>query len=107
MIEDCLSSISPYPIISEESVIRHSLKNKYWLIDPLDGTKEFLKRNGDFTINIALIENRYPILGYVYSPIKKVLYVGGLERGSIKISYENTNESVSYTHLTLPTILLV
>lgn len=47
---------------------------RYWLIDPLDGTKEFIKRNGEFTVNIALIENNQPILGVVYAPILNVCY---------------------------------
>ena len=53
---------------------------------------KFIKGNGEFTINIALIENRYPILGYVYSPIKKVLYVGGLNKSSFKIFESNIDE---------------
>ena len=58
---------------------------KYWLVDPLDGTKEFINKNGEFTINIALIENRYPLEGYVYSPSRKTLYVGGGNKNSYKI----------------------
>jgi 3'(2'), 5'-bisphosphate nucleotidase len=61
-------------------------------VDPLDGTKEFISKNGEFTINIALIENRYPILGYVYSPIKKTLYVGGLNKGAFKVIDSNIEE---------------
>lgn len=68
-----LHKIAEYPVISEESAnidweIRKTWK-RYWLIDPLDGTKEFIKRNGEFTINIALIENGKPVLGVVYAPI--------------------------------------
>jgi 3'(2'), 5'-bisphosphate nucleotidase len=47
---------------------------RYWLVDPLDGTKEFIKRNGEFTVNIALIENGKPTLGVVYAPVMKVMY---------------------------------
>jgi 3'(2'),5'-bisphosphate nucleotidase len=47
---------------------------RYWLVDPLDGTKEFIKRNGEFTVNIALIENGKPVLGVVYAPVMKVMY---------------------------------
>jgi 3'(2'), 5'-bisphosphate nucleotidase len=54
-------------------------------VDPLDGTKEFISKNGEFTINIALIENRYPTLGYVHSPVNKTLYVGGLNKGAFKV----------------------
>jgi 3'(2'), 5'-bisphosphate nucleotidase len=59
---------------------------------PLDGTKEFISKNGEFTINIALIENRYPTLGYVHSPIKKTLYVGGLNKGAFKVIDSNIEE---------------
>ncbi len=47
---------------------------RYWLVDPLDGTKEFIKRNGEFTVNIALIEQGKPVLGVVYAPVLKVMY---------------------------------
>ena len=65
-------------IISEESSIPTFDKrkdwNEYWLIDPLDGTKEFIKRNGEFTVNIALIKNNTPHIGVVFCPVKKILY---------------------------------
>ena len=61
-------------------------------MDPLDGTKEFISKNGEFTINIALIENRYPTLGYVHSPINKTLYVGGLNKGAFKVIDSNIEE---------------
>jgi len=92
LIEKCLSSISSYPIISEESDNFYTKESKYWLVDPLDGTKEFISKNGEFTINIALIENRYPTLGYVHSPIKKTLYVGGLNKGAFKVIDSNIEE---------------
>lgn len=67
-----------YPILSEESnsidYLERKLWSKYWLIDPLDGTKEFIKRNGEFTVNIALIDNNIPVLGFVYVPVLDVLY---------------------------------
>ena len=47
---------------------------KYWCVDPLDGTREFIKRNGEFTVNVALIENNSPILGVIYIPVKDDLY---------------------------------
>lgn len=68
------------PILSEEekNVEFAERKNwdKFWLVDPLDGTKEFIKRNGEFTVNIAMIENGFPTLGIIYAPILKKLYVG-------------------------------
>lgn len=75
-----------YPIISEESdnldwnVRRHW--ERYWLVDPLDGTKEFIKRNGEFTVNIALIEKGEPILGVVYAPVLDAMYSGELGQGA-------------------------
>lgn len=68
------------PILSEESKEIAFSKRKnwqtFWMVDPLDGTKEFIKRNGEFTVNIALIENKRPILGVVFSPVLKKLYYG-------------------------------
>ena len=66
------------PILSEEGdQIVYSERKEwdyFWLVDPLDGTKEFIKRNGDFTVNIAMIYNQKPIMGVIYVPEKKVLY---------------------------------
>lgn len=68
------------PVISEEgSIPEYSVRSKYakyWLIDPLDGTKEFIKRNGEFTVNIALIEHCKPVLGVVYAAATDSLYCG-------------------------------
>ncbi len=92
IICECLNSITSYPIVSEESDSFYTKQQKYWLIDPLDGTKEFLNKNGEFTINIALIDNKYPVVGYVYLPIKNILYVGGMGRGAMKCVGSNTEE---------------
>ncbi|MBD3700701.1 3'(2'),5'-bisphosphate nucleotidase CysQ [Klebsiella pneumoniae] len=65
------------PILSEEDPPSWEVRQhwqRYWLVDPLDGTKEFIKRNGEFTVNIALIENGKPTLGVVYAPVMKVMY---------------------------------
>ena len=93
IITEGLKSISNLPIISEETEkipykIRKEWK-KFWLVDPLDGTKEFIKKNGEFTINIALIEDGKPILGVVYAPAKELLYFasaeGAFKRNNTKI----------------------
>ncbi len=67
-----------YPVLSEESaeVAYDERKNwqRFWLVDPLDGTREFIRRNGEFTVNIALIENGVPVLGVVYAPVLDVCY---------------------------------
>jgi 3'(2'), 5'-bisphosphate nucleotidase len=66
------------PIISEENKqIKYSLRrnwDKCWIVDPVDGTKEFIKRNGEFTVNIALVENQKPVLGVIYVPAIKTIY---------------------------------
>lgn len=69
---------SGLPVLSEEGIeldyeVRREWK-KYWCVDPLDGTREFIKRNGEFTVNVALIENNSPILGVIYIPVKDDLY---------------------------------
>lgn len=62
---------------------------KLWCVDPLDGTKEFLKRNGEFVINIALIENNRPVFGLIASPTKQEIIIGNHEMGAFQMSYEN------------------
>ncbi|WP_335965896.1 3'(2'),5'-bisphosphate nucleotidase CysQ [Galbibacter sp. PAP.153] len=73
-------STTGIPIISEEnSIIDYKIRKHWeqcWIVDPLDGTKEFVKRNGEFTVNIALVKNQKPILGVVYVPVTKALYYG-------------------------------
>ena len=75
-----------YPIISEENKSIDFEERKeyahYWLVDPLDGTKEFIKRNGEFTVNIALIENHRPVLGVVYVPVLEEMYFAVKEEGA-------------------------
>ncbi len=88
-IVDRLKVLSPdIPVLSEESAKipfeERSSWGTYWLIDPLDGTKEFIKRNGEFTVNIALIENNVPVLGVVYVPVTGVCYAACVGMGSIK-----------------------
>ena len=76
------------PILSEESLVDWSTRkswNKYWLVDPLDGTKEFIKNNGEFTVNIALIEKNSPILGVIFAPVKSLIYLAQKGYGSITL----------------------
>ena len=76
------------PVLSEESLVDWQTRknwNKYWLVDPLDGTKEFIKKNGEFTVNIALIENNNPILGVIFVPAKSTLYFAQKDHGSFSI----------------------
>lgn len=75
------------PILSEEAVGDFSGPDdaeRYWLVDPLDGTKEFIKRNGEFTVNIALIEHGRAILGVVYAPVLNVAYLAAEGSGAFK-----------------------
>lgn len=87
------------PILSEEGKhILYSERSKwkrYWLVDPLDGTKEFIKRNGEFTVNIALIEKDTPVLGVIYVPVTKDLYFGALNIGSYKAINQDLESFVS------------
>jgi 3'(2'), 5'-bisphosphate nucleotidase len=84
-----LLSHTNIPFLSEEgdqiTYEERRIWERFWLIDPLDGTKEFIKRNGEFTVNIALIEDGIPILGVVYVPVKNTLYFGSSETGSYKL----------------------
>ncbi len=81
------------PVLSEEGkaipYTTRKLWKKYWLIDPLDGTKEFINKNGEFTINIALIEKNQPVAGFVYVPVKDTLYIG-ICKGGIFNGYDTT-----------------
>ena len=89
LITERLGGLTPdIPILSEESAEisyeeRASWKS-FWLVDPLDGTKEFIKRNGEFTVNIALIEGHSPVFGVVNAPVLGTTYYGDLERGAFK-----------------------
>lgn len=76
-----LATLAPdIPVVSEEDASRSGLPDithatpLFWLVDPLDGTREFVDRNGEFTVNVALIENGVPILGVVYAPAIKAMY---------------------------------
>jgi 3'(2'), 5'-bisphosphate nucleotidase len=89
ILESGLARIEPHwPVLSEESVEvpfdeRKSWRH-FWMIDPLDGTKEFLHRTGEFTVNIALIEEDRPILGVVYAPVIDKLYFAARGAGSYR-----------------------
>ncbi|MDP5292257.1 3'(2'),5'-bisphosphate nucleotidase CysQ [Oceanimonas sp. CHS3-5] len=75
------------PVLSEEDTAGFAGADehgRYWLVDPLDGTKEFIKRNGEFTVNIALIENGKPVLGVVYAPALNTGYVAAEGLGAFK-----------------------
>jgi len=76
------------PVLSEESaaadIEERRRWDRFWLVDPLDGTKEFIKRNGEFTVNIALIEAHRPVLGVVHAPVLGTVYTGAVGAGAFK-----------------------
>lgn len=99
VIVKALSDFFPdIPVLSEEGKsVSYSIRKKwkrFWLVDPLDGTKEFIKRNGEFTVNIALIEDDYPVLGIIYAPVLDALYVGRVPEGE---AYMRNGQNVSVT----------
>ena len=93
------------PLLSEEGkTIPFGERNKwkyFWLIDPLDGTKEFIKRNGEFTVNIALIRNGVPVLGVIYAPVIDALYFGCEGTGSYKLDadYDYLSHLIQSEHI--------
>ena len=70
--------------IRDRSYSERSSWGEFWLIDPLDGTKEFIKKNGEFTVNIALIRDGFPVLGVVYLPVDEILYCAEKGSGAFK-----------------------
>ncbi|MGI9251637.1 MAG: 3'(2'),5'-bisphosphate nucleotidase CysQ [Pseudohongiellaceae bacterium] len=87
LIIAALAELTPdIPVLSEESApIPYTTRKQwqqYWLVDPLDGTKEFIKRNDEFTVNIALIANGKPVCGVVHVPVSGVTYVGAIARAT-------------------------
>jgi 3'(2'), 5'-bisphosphate nucleotidase len=93
IIQNSLEKISDFPILSEEGRdIPYSERKNweyFWMIDPLDGTKEFIKRNGEFTVNIALIYKNKPVLGVVYAPVLKTFYFGADGIGAYQLTGKN------------------
>lgn len=89
---------SGVPVLSEETraepyEVRRNWKS-FWLVDPLDGTKEFINRNGEFTVNIALIEDGAPVLGLVYAPVLDVAYYGIKGEGAFKAASGSAPEPI-------------
>ena len=81
---------TPFPILSEEGKhLDYSIRREWqtlWIVDPLDGTKEFIKRNGDFTVNIALVREGVPIAGVIYLPVQRDIYFAADGLGAYKLS---------------------
>jgi 3'(2'), 5'-bisphosphate nucleotidase len=91
------------PAISEEEIIpSYDIRKKwdlYWLIDPLDGTKEFVNRTDEFTVNIALMKNNKPIFGIIYHPIRKVSFYASKDQGTYRIDHQK----ILLPKITIPT----
>jgi 3'(2'), 5'-bisphosphate nucleotidase len=101
-ILESLNTIADLPVLSEESAdiswkTRKSW-SRYWLVDPLDGTKEFIKKNGEFTVNIALIEYGEPTLGVVYAPVLGTTFVGWVGEAAYKIEDGKQKEISTKPH---------
>ncbi|PIE23614.1 MAG: 3'(2'),5'-bisphosphate nucleotidase [Neptuniibacter caesariensis] len=100
VLTEGLQALTPnIPALSEESsdAIKKERLNwqTFWLIDPLDGTKEFIKKNGEFTINVALIENGEPVFGVVYAPAIDTLYWGAKGIGAYKESKQGDSQAIA------------
>jgi 3'(2'), 5'-bisphosphate nucleotidase len=98
-------SVSSIPSISEEEPLpEFELRKTWervWIIDPLDGTKEFIKKNGEFTVNIALVQNQHPVIGVIYVPVFNQLYFASAETGS----YLATGSPDALSELTLTELI--
>lgn len=96
-------STTPFPVLSEEGKeIPFKERSKWktlWIVDPLDGTKEFIKRNGEFTVNIALVEKGVPVLGVIYVPVRKELYFAADSVGAFKFSGIDSSSQPSMDEL--------
>lgn len=97
VIEEGLARLAPdIPLVAEEAAAEGRVPDisggRFWLVDPLDGTREFISRNGEFTVNIALIENGRPVLGVVHAPALGLTYTGAAGLGA---TFRRTGEATS------------
>jgi 3'(2'), 5'-bisphosphate nucleotidase len=107
-------SNSTYCLLSEEGAEipydERKTWNSFWMVDPIDGTKEFIKRNGEFTVNIGFIQNQKPVLGVVYAPALRYLYFAEEGFGSFKVENTtnlkdfNSNHFIDLAKITHPDI---
>jgi 3'(2'), 5'-bisphosphate nucleotidase len=100
IIDDGFAEYTPeLPIVSEESAnipfAQRVAWHRYWLVDPLDGTREFIRRSGEFTVNIALVEGNEAVLGVVYAPVLGVYYYACRGQGAFKREAMNAPERIS------------
>lgn len=101
---------TPYPLLSEEGkhlpYTERRMWTTLWIVDPLDGTKEFIKRNGEFTVNIALVHNSIPVMGVIYLPVKKELYFAEECLGAYKLADITTRGGMSLEELMAKAVCL-
>jgi len=98
------ASFPDIPILSEESADTTPKDAEYcWIVDPLDGTKEFIKKNGEFTVNIALVQNSKPILGVIAVPVTGIVYFASKGNGAFK----QENSSTTAIHVSEKTAELI
>jgi 3'(2'), 5'-bisphosphate nucleotidase len=87
-----------WPVLSEESeeapFARRRQWQRYWLVDPLDGTREFIKGNGEFSVNIALIDGNVPVLGVVHAPVSGMSYYARREGGAFKVDAKDRSQPI-------------
>lgn len=107
-LSECYPEI---PVLSEEGkgIAYNDRKNwsRFWLVDPIDGTKEFIKRNDEFTVNIALIENGYPVFGVIYAPALDTLYFGEQGNGAFKVVGDSGKQRIRVKEETEDTYTIV
>lgn len=105
-IVNCLKQQFQWPVLSEEDPVEYENRKdwkKFWLVDPLDGTKDFLAVNDEFTVNIALIENGNPVFGIIYAPALNEIYYAQKGQGAyfiendkkIKLPFKKSNELIA------------
>jgi 3'(2'), 5'-bisphosphate nucleotidase len=112
LIVEQLAALQPsLPVLSEESAeipwAQRSGWQRYWLVDPLDGTKEFVSRNGEFTVNIALIDGHRPVLGVVHIPVSDTTYSGIPGQGAWREANDRARLPISVRRLAKPPLRIV
>ena len=95
---------SGIPIISEEEEAAEYSERcnwkQVWIVDPLDGTKEYIKRNGEFAVNIALVEDKRPVIGVIYAPVSRLIYFAAQGLGSFKIEQHDLITELTKRNIT-------
>jgi 3'(2'), 5'-bisphosphate nucleotidase len=111
IVEGLQKRVPGIPVLSEESdgisFAERSSWDQYFLVDPLDGTKEFISRNGEFTVNIALIEKGVPMRGVVFVPVKDVMYTGDQHKGLATVTREGETGSIQVRKLDQASLTVV